>query len=188
MNVVCIIPARGGSKRLPRKNMFPLFGKPLLQWSIEACLKSEFLDADKIYVSSEDEEILEFATSMAVNTIQRPQKLSGDKVWTQDVLKHAASIIEETKSIDLIVRVQANSPQLMGAKIDECINKLIDNDLWEVFTVDQYGIEDAAIHVMKYRCVNQKALSVYKGVVTTDYIDIHTKKDVDAVEEKMKGC
>ena len=70
--------------------------------------------------------------------------------------------------------------------IDECIEKLINNDLWEVFTVDQNGIEDAAIHVMKERCVFQSALSVYKGVVTTDYIDIHTLEDIKMAEKKLE--
>ena len=67
---------------------------------------------------------------------------------------------------------------LKSKKIDECIDKLIEDDLWEVFTVDQDGIEDAAIHVMREKCVHQKALSVYKGVVFTDYIDVHTIDDI----------
>ena len=85
-----------------------------------------------------------------------------------------------------MVRVQANSPQVTSEKIDECIKKLKDHNLWEVFTVDEDGIEDAAVHVMLRRCVNQKALSVYKGVVHTDYIDVHDAKDIENISAIMK--
>ena len=57
MKIGFIIPARGGSKRLPRKNIYNLLGKPLIGWSIQACKKSKYYK-DNLYVSSEDEEIL----------------------------------------------------------------------------------------------------------------------------------
>ena len=186
MKTICIIPARGGSKRLPRKNIYPLLGKPLIQWSIEACLKSKYLEPENIYVSSEDDEILNIAKNLNIQTIKRPKSLAKDNIWTQDVLKHAKTFTKQEKD-DIIVRIQANSPQIEAEKIDECIEKLIKNDLWEVFTVDQNGIEDAAIHVLRGHCVFQKALSVYKGVVLTSYIDIHTLEDLEKVKGVMKN-
>ena len=180
-NVVCIIPARGGSKRLPRKNIREFLGKPMIQWSIDSCLKSSFLNQSNIFVSSEDEEILQICENIGVKTITRPLHLSADHVWTQDVIKHAIESLDFRP--DIVVRIQANSPQVEPDKIDECIQKLLENRLWEVFTVNESGIEDAAIHVMLSQCVSQKALSVYKGVVTTDYIDIHTEEDLKAVEK-----
>ena len=181
--VICVIPARGGSKRLPRKNLYDILGKPCIQYAIEACKQSKYLK-DNIYVSSEDEEILNFALSQGVNIIKRPENLAQDNVWTQDVLAHAVEVLKD-KNFKYVVRVQANSPQVTHKKINECIDKLITNNLWEVFTVDENGIEDAAIHVLKRDCVYQKALSVYKGVVSTNYIDIHTIDDVEAVIERM---
>lgn len=77
-NVLCIIPARGGSKRIPRKNLLPLAGKPLLAYTLEAALKSGvFLD---VVVSSDDHEILELAKSLGAVADQRPQELSGDTI------------------------------------------------------------------------------------------------------------
>jgi len=191
--ITCIIPARGGSKRLPRKNIKKVLGKPMIQWGIEACLKSKFLDSEKVFVSSEDEEILNLSKVLGVQTIKRPQELSEDNVWTQDDLKHAVEVIAPVyqskgiTSLDIVIRVQANTPQVTSEKIDECIEKLINNNLWEVFTVNEEGIEDAAIHVMKSQCVFQSALSVYKGVVRTNFIDIHSEADRLSVEEKMKN-
>lgn len=187
MRILTVIPARGGSKRLHRKNIYPILGRPLMSYAIEACKGSQYLDDQNIYVSTEDEEIAGVAIQYGAKVIDRPDELSEDHVWTQDVLSHALEWSERQTGdeFDVLVRVQANSPQITSEKIDECIKKLQDHNLWEVFTVDEEGIEDAAVHVMLRRCVNQKALSVYKGVVVTDYIDVHTIDDVRVIEAKM---
>lgn len=77
-NALCIIPARGGSKRIPRKNLLPLAGKPLLAYTIEAALKSGVF-AD-VVLSSDDQEILELAKSLGAVADQRPEDLSGDTI------------------------------------------------------------------------------------------------------------
>jgi N-acylneuraminate cytidylyltransferase/CMP-N,N'-diacetyllegionaminic acid synthase len=86
-NILVVIPARGGSKRLPRKNVLPLAGKPLICWAIEAALEAE-LNA-RIMVSSDDEEILEIARqyeSQGVIGYRRPDELATDTASTADVL------------------------------------------------------------------------------------------------------
>lgn len=187
INIVCIIPARGGSKRLPKKNIYPLLGKPLISWSIEESLKSKFLNKKNIFVSTEDEAIKEVVQKHNIQIIDRPSELAEDHVWTQDVLSHAKNYLNKNSIFfDVLVRIQANSPQIKSEKIDICIEKLIDNNLWEVFTVDENGIEDAAIHVLLDKCVNQKALSVYKGVVYTNYTDVHNIYDLSKIESSLK--
>lgn len=184
MKVKFVIPARGGSKRLNRKNIVDLCGKPLISYAIDACMKSRYYDCSNLFVSTEDDEIKKISSYLGASIIDRPQHLSKDDVWTQDVLKHAVKTFEN-EAFDVVARVQANSPQVTPDKIDECIEKLISFDLWEVFTVDENGIEDAAIHVMRKRCVHQNALSVYKGVVFTGYTDVHTADDLEIVKNKM---
>mgnify|MGYP003150817022 CR=1 FL=1 len=188
MKILAVIPARGGSKRLHRKNIYPLLGRPLISYAIEACKGSRYLDKKNVYVSTEDKEIASVALQYGAKVINRPEELAEDHVWTQDVLSHALeySEIEAGNEFDVLVRVQANSPQVTSEKIDECIKKLQDHNLWEVFTVDEDGIEDAAVHVMIRRCVNQRALSVYKGVVRTEYIDVHDVKDIERISTIMK--
>jgi len=86
-NLLVVIPARGGSKRLPRKNILPLAGKPLICWTIEAALAAE-LDA-RIMVSSDDDEILAIARqyeAKGVITHKRPRGLATDEATTADVL------------------------------------------------------------------------------------------------------
>jgi CMP-N-acetylneuraminic acid synthetase len=84
----CVVPARGGSKRFPRKNIAPLRGKPLLAWTVEPALESGIFDA--VHVSSEDDEILEVAERVGAVPIRRPEELGGDRVGAVDVVLHAA--------------------------------------------------------------------------------------------------
>ena len=183
--VIAIIPARGGSKRLPRKNIHPFLGLPMIAYSIEACKKSRYID--RIFVSTEDKEIANISKKLGAEIINRPDHLAGDHIWLQDVLKHAVlDILEKGVKFDLVARVQASSPMVEAAKIDEAIEKLRKHNLWEVSSVNQNGVEDAAIHILKKDVIFQNALSVYKGVVITDYIDIHTKNDIKKAEELLK--
>jgi CMP-N-acetylneuraminic acid synthetase len=85
IKTVCLIPARGGSKRVPRKNIRELGGKPLLGYTIDAALESDVFD--EIVVSSGDEEILSFADRDGITTDVRPESLRGDTVRTVDVIE-----------------------------------------------------------------------------------------------------
>lgn len=82
---LCLIPARGGSKRLPRKNVLPLAGKPLLSYTIAAARESGCFD--EIVVSSDDDEILALASQASVTADRRPSELAGDKVRFVEVLE-----------------------------------------------------------------------------------------------------
>ncbi len=82
-NPLCIIPARGGSKRLPRKNIVPLGGKPLLTWTIDAALETGLFD--RVWVSSEDPEILEVARAWGGAPLTRPPELAEDHVSLEEM-------------------------------------------------------------------------------------------------------
>lgn len=116
---LAIIPARGGSKRLPRKNVLNLCGKPLIVWSIEAGLKSKYID--KVLVSSDDEEILKVAKTYNADIIQRPEQLSSDTSTTFDAIKHA---IDNYEQYEYIVLLQPTSPLRTSQHIDEAIKLL----------------------------------------------------------------
>ncbi len=116
---LAIIPARGGSKRLPRKNLLDLCGKPLIAWSIEAGIKSKYLDT--IVLSSDDSEILKIGEDYKIQTIKRPQKLASDIASSVDVAKH---VIKNLESYEYIVLLQPTSPLRDSSHIDEAIELL----------------------------------------------------------------
>lgn len=116
---LAIIPARGGSKRLPRKNILDLCGKPLISWSIEAGLKSKYID--KVIVTSDDDEILSISKEYGAEIIRRPDELSSDTATTFDAIKHT---IDNMKRYDYIILLQATSPLRNEKHIDESIELL----------------------------------------------------------------
>jgi len=119
--ILAIIPARGGSKRLPNKNILNLFGKPLIAWSIEAGLKSKYIDT--VIVSSDDHEILNISNQYGAETLKRPDELSTDIATTFDTIKHTIENIHE--KYDYIILLQATSPLRNEKHIDEAIELLL---------------------------------------------------------------
>ncbi|MEM1319462.1 MAG: acylneuraminate cytidylyltransferase [Bacteroidota bacterium] len=126
MNILFIIPARGGSKGIPRKNLRPLAHKPLISYSIQNALQSRY-DGD-VYVSSEDEEILHTALKFGAKIHRRRNDLAGDAITLDPVIYHAYRSIsqQEGKQYQLIVTLQPTSPLLQTESIDEALRTMID--------------------------------------------------------------
>lgn len=116
---LAIVPARGGSKRLPHKNVLPIAGKPLIGWTIEAALASKKIDT--VVVSSDDDAILEISAQFGCQLIKRPAKLAKDTSTSFDAIKHA---IENSSEHDYIVLLQPTSPLRSRQQIDEAIELL----------------------------------------------------------------
>ncbi len=104
-----IIPARGGSKRFPRKNIFPLNGSPLIAYSIKYALK--YFSSENIWVNTDDEEIKEIAEKFGVNVFVRSDKNGSDEASTADVLKeHSECFLKEGILFDAIILLQVTNP------------------------------------------------------------------------------
>lgn len=112
---LAIIPARAGSKRLPRKNLLDLHGKPLVVWTIEAAQNSHYIDS--VYVSSDDEAIIAIANRLQAKTITRPAELARDTSTTFDAINHTIGLIAE--QYEYIVLLQPTSPLRTAQHIDE---------------------------------------------------------------------
>jgi CMP-N-acetylneuraminic acid synthetase len=107
MKIICIIPARGGSKRIPNKNIVNFHGKPLIAWTIEAAKKSK-LFGKHIYVSSDSDKILEISKRYGAKTIKRPKKISEDDSPLERVVFHTLKEVPE--KFDYICMLIPNFP------------------------------------------------------------------------------
>ena len=120
--ILGIIPARGGSKGLRRKNILLVAGKPLIAWTIEAARKSKYLD--RVILSSEDPEIISVAKKSGCEVpFVRPKTLAGDKTTGIEPVLHAIKTLKE--SYDYVVLLQPTSPLRSSADIDGCIKQCI---------------------------------------------------------------
>lgn len=113
---ICIIPARGRSKRIPNKNIVDFHGKPLIAYTIEAARKSN-LFGKNIYISSDSSEILKVARRYHAQTILRPQKISGDKASLEEATVH---LLEQVgKNFDNLCMLMPTSPLRNSGDIKE---------------------------------------------------------------------
>lgn len=133
METVAIIPARGGSKGIPGKNLIDLCGKPLLAWSIEHALGSKMIDS--VWVSSDDEEILLTAEKYGATPIQRPEEFSSDHATSESVWIHAIEFIEMLSiKIDLVLGMQPTSPIRGPSDLDDALKKFKRDSLDSMFS------------------------------------------------------
>jgi len=119
--VIAVIPARGGSKGLPNKNILDLEGKPIIAYTIEAALKSRYVD--RVIVSTDSPEIAGVARQFGAEVpFMRPAELATDTAHTPPVIEHAVSFLEaEGFSPDFVLTLQPTSPLRKAGHIDQCV-------------------------------------------------------------------
>jgi CMP-N-acetylneuraminic acid synthetase len=124
MNILAIIPARAGSKRVPKKNIKELLGKPLINYTIDAAKESKTIS--RIVVSTDDNEVKAIVANQDIDVIDRPKELATDESTTADVLLHAIEFLEKEKYYpDIVVLLQATSPLRTSQDIDESVNVVL---------------------------------------------------------------
>lgn len=134
MKSLCIIPARGGSKRIPRKNIKPFMGKPIIAYSIEAALKSGIFD--EVMVSTDDEEIAEVAKQYgAVVPFLRSPETSNDFATTADVIHEVlARYVEKGRKFDAVCCIYATAPFVTVRRLREAMDILDEGRFDSAFT------------------------------------------------------
>ncbi len=138
--VIAIVPARGGSKGVPRKNIRPLAGRPLLAYSVDAARGAESVDV--LVVSTEDAEIASVAKELGVETITRPPDLAGDDTPTLPVVQHVLDVVEAREGrFDYVLVLQPTSPLRTAADIDHAVQLLDESGAESVISIVR--IQDA---------------------------------------------
>lgn len=123
--VLAVIPARGGSKGVPKKNIREVGGKPLIAWTIDAARKSKYID--RLIFSSEDKETIEIALKYGCDVpFVRPLELATDESGTTEVILHAIENI--TERYNYIVVLQPTSPLRLSTDIDNCIQHCLETN------------------------------------------------------------
>lgn len=159
--VLGIVPARGGSKRVPRKNLRLLGGKPLVVWALEAALQARRLST--VLLSSDDEEILLIGSSIAgVRPLRRPPELSGDKAPAIDYVRHALgeAAAPGDAPYDAVAIVQPSSPFTTGSDIDAVVDLLF-----------RSGAESAASVVKLDHAIQPAKLKRLEGDKLVSYLE-----------------
>ena len=145
-HVLGIVPARGGSKRVPRKNLRSLGGKPLVSWALDAAVRASRLT--HVVLSSDDDEILALAPS-TVTALRRPAEIADDRAPAIAYVRHALETLgPERGPFDAVCIVQPTSPFTTPADVDAVIGLLLDTGASSAVSVQQV---EHATHPLKMK-------------------------------------
>jgi len=147
IRVLGLIPARGGSKGIPQKNIKLLNGKPLIEWSAEALLKSKLIDT--CICSTDDKEIAKIVENLGVDIpFIRPKKLAEDDSLVVDVIIHALDFFNKKNiTFSHVMLVQPTNPTIKSSDIDNAVNLAKNNDYDTIISVHKYsGIHPAVMY------------------------------------------
>lgn len=128
MKIVSLIPARGGSKRLPRKNILNLVGRPLIDYAIKASMDSKI---DETWLSTEDKEIKKIALKCGAKILDRPKELAEDNTSTESVMFHFSKEVD----CDIIVLIEPTYPMIQKKDIDGALTKFFDFECDSLLTL-----------------------------------------------------
>lgn len=139
MKNLCIIPARGGSKRIPRKNIKPFMGKPIIAYSIEAALKSSLFD--EVMVSTDDEEFAEVARQYGASVpFMRSAETANDYATTVDVLLEVIREYEkQNKTFDFLCCLYSTAPFVTSEKLQSAYHDMIEGGYDSTYTIVEYS-------------------------------------------------
>lgn len=149
--IIALIPARGGSKRLPRKNVLPLRGHPLVEWSIASAQRCPLVDA--VVVSTDDPEIAAVARAAGAEVLERPAALAGDATPSLPVFQDA--LRRHKIEADVLLVLQPTSPFRRDADLQAAVTRLVDEDAGALVSVSKAKLgpgwmlylQDGSLHI-----------------------------------------
>ena len=171
LKTIVIIPARGGSKGIPNKNIIEFCGKPLMAWSIEQAINSKFVH--DVYVSSDSDDILDIAKQFGAKSVKRPDNLATDFCDSETALIHTIdNAVHNIEEVGLIVFLQATSPLRFTSDIDNAISTFVSNKYDSLFSCNI--LEDFLIDT---NTIWEKDESGQLNSLTYDYRDRKRRQD-----------
>ena len=190
--VLGVIPARGGSKRIPGKNLRELCGKPLIQYTIEAAESATRLT--NFVVSTEDQNIANVSIGLGAYVVKRPEELATDEATSGAVLKHALKWMEtDTDRYDMVVCLHPTSPIRDPKHIDQAIEMLWASDapsLASVYCSKRHYGHNASIYALKRDAVGADHYSDQSLPFLMDRrhsLDINEQDDLKIAELYLDG-
>lgn len=153
LKILSIIPARGGSKGIPKKNLIKINKKPMLFYTVYASLNSKLIN--RTIVSSDNDEIIQYANKLGAETIHRPKKFAGDTSQQESVINHVLKNLEKKEKYipDIIVLLQNTSPLRTSKHIDESLKQFFSEKCDSILSVYK-------THKLFWKIINQKATSL----------------------------
>lgn len=177
--IAAIIPAKGGSTRLPNKNMALLNGRPMIDYTILAAQESDRVDC--IYVSTDSDEIAAHAKAMGVDVIRRPTSLGGD-VPLVEVFQHALAALDDP-NIEIVVGFQADHPD-RNVSLNEALEIFEAEGADRLMSTEADGTKNGAHYILSRRYL-ETGESRKDTVIVDDCTNVHYQSDLDKAAQRL---
>lgn len=179
--IIAIIPAKGGSKRLPNKNMSMLNGQPMINYSIEYVKKSKLIH--KAYISTDDDLIDLHCSKLGWDVIRRPSSLGGETPIIE-VYRHTVSKIKDNHLVDIIAGVQPDHPD-RNIALDDVLNLFMQNKVDRLVSTEADGTKNGAHYIFSNKFLSS-GISKKDYTVVDDCTNIHFESDLKKASIRLK--
>ena len=185
MKIAVLIPARGGSKRIPKKNIKKLLDNPLIYYPINSAKNSS---AHEVWVSTENETISFWATLCKANVLKRPTNLSLDNTPTESVMKHFLSNV----TCDIIILLEATHPSITAKDIDCALCKFLTSDYDSLATLSKKNLfvwktKKGLAKPINYDINERPKMQDFKGLLVESGMWITTRKAFEKSNNRLSG-
>jgi CMP-N-acetylneuraminic acid synthetase len=179
--VNAIVIPRADPPGFPGRNTYPLFGRPLITWVLEALRHSRRVTG--VFVSTRDEALTAVLKKAGFDLVPRPEELDNDRVSRVDVMRHAVTWLyrERFISTDIVLGVRATIPELRSRDIDNGIQFMELKRLRELLSMGADCVQNDHLRFISNRALFNASLSDRIGVMKTEYIDVRSSEDVAAI-------
>ena len=179
--IIAVIPAKGGSKRLPNKNMYTINGKPLLEYTVQYVKQSKLIN--DFYVSTDNKQIIAYCEYKKIKYVQRPESLGGETPII-DVYRHFLSQISFQEQINILLGLQPDHPD-RRLSADETIKLFTKKKADRLMSKQKNGEKNGAHYILSKKYLNEN-ISSKDITVIDDCTNIHYKSDILKAEEYLK--
>ncbi|MDA9708858.1 hypothetical protein N9V56_05365 [Alphaproteobacteria bacterium] len=178
---IVIIPAKGGSKRLPNKNMHLLNGRPLIEYTLDYVKKCN--EIDDVYVTTDNAEIVKYCNNKNIKIIQRPESLGGETPII-DVYKHAMQNIPQSHLIKILIGLQVDHPD-RTISLEESLKIFNDSKVDRLFSKEKNGTKNGAHYILsRYFLINNTSRKDI--TIVDDCTNIHYLEDLKKAEQNLR--
>ena len=179
--IVAIIPAKGGSKRLPNKNMSMINGQPMINFAIEYVRKSKLVD--KIYISTDSDDISIHCKNLGCEVIRRPTSLGGETPIIE-VYRDALNKIKDNELVEILVGVQPDHPD-RDISVDDAIDIFKENKADRLLSTEADGTKNGAHYILSKSFLTTD-ISINDHIVIDDCTNVHYESDLIKASLRLK--
>lgn len=185
-NVHAIVIPRNGPRSFPERNVYVLFGRPLVGWVLNALKLSRHVTG--VFVSTNDEKVARITRDDGCDLIPRPAELDDDRAERVDIVRHAVTWLYKERNLDtdIVISVRATIPEIRSRHIDAAIEFLERHHLRELISVGANRIQNDHLRLIHRRALFSTSLSVGIGVFKADYVDVRSMDDVARLQAQYE--